>query len=184
MLPSLHHPRIEHKKSTAVSLSNAAEVGGGVGWLCVEGALDGLLVGLFVGAGDTPSGQLPKNSHTESYFGGSGNVGTNVGGLLGAIGCIVGAGVVGGSQRPMYTQMSSMLMPSAFVVASIGVGAGDGAAVRSQRCKKVHKAFVADSGAGAGTGTDVREEVVGLGTGASETQKFKNEHQSSDDGGI
>lgn len=98
-LPSPHHPKSEHKKSTAVSLSKPVEVGCCVCW----GVAVGAAVRLGIGATGSPSGQLPRNSQIESYFGGSGNVGNVVGTIVEATGCAVGALVDSGSitHKPM-----------------------------------------------------------------------------------
>ena len=90
--------------------------------------------------------------------------------------------------------MSKKLNPSVVAASptdpgtGASAGAGDGAAVRSQSCKKVHNAFSADSGAGAGAAAVGGEELLGFVAtvvlaGSSITHKFKNEHHSSEEGG-
>lgn len=63
-------------------------------------------------------------------------------------------------------------------------GAGDGALVRSQSCRKVHRAFIAEADPSVveGGAIEVVVFVVSLVISGS-THKFKNEHHSSDDGG-
>ena len=97
--PLPHHPRIEHRKPEAASPSDEAGVGCGVP--CGRDVSE---VGLLVGAGGAGwSTQFPKNWHIESYFGGPGYVGPEVGATVGATGVAVGAPVTGGSttQRPI-----------------------------------------------------------------------------------
>ena len=78
----LHQPRTEHKKSPPVLPPDVPEFGLGVG--C--GARVFLSVGLLVGVAGivaASSGQLPRNSQIESYSGGAGKVGNEVGAVEG-----------------------------------------------------------------------------------------------------